>query len=254
MRLDVASLQRFYASPLGETARRLALARLSAAWEDAADLDLLGIGFPGPYLESFPDARRRVIVMPAEQGACRWPGAGRGAAVLAEETRLPLMDNLFDRVLLAHALEDSEAPTRLLREVWRVTAPEGRIVVMVANRVGLWSLNEAQPFGHGRPYTRTQLARLLRNNLFEPVATARALYLPPLPWRPALALANTFERLGGLLTPGLGGVLFMEAIKRVSAPPAQAEPMFLRRPLSKPALPPPRETVNLGAMQHRESR
>lgn len=256
MRLDAARLQHFYATPLGQVVRRMTLSKLRATWEDISGLDVLGLGFPGPYLEGLAGAPRRCLAaMPSAQGASPWPGGrAKGCALLVDETRLPLRDAVFDRVLLVHALEEAEAPTRLLREIWRVTAPEGRVVVVVTNRVGAWALSEAQPFGHGRPFTRGQLASLLRSNLFEPMAAARAMYLPPLPWRPALALADGVEKLGGLLAPGFGGLLLMEAVKRLTAPPAPSGALARVRAAVKPALPRPQEQFTLGAVQHPEPR
>ena len=51
-RLDVLALQRFYASPLGDVAQRMAARRLKALWPDAAGLDMLGVGFATPYLDA----------------------------------------------------------------------------------------------------------------------------------------------------------------------------------------------------------
>jgi len=253
MRQDAASLSHFYATPLGRVVQRMALAKLRAAWEDVSGLDVLGFGYAGPFLDGLSGTpRRSIAAMPSEQGAEPWPQNGRCRSLLTDETRLPLRDALFDRVLLAHALEEAETPTRLLREIWRVTAPEGRVIVIVANRAGAWTLTEGQPFGHGRPYSRSQLAGLLRNNLFEPMATARAVYAPPWPWAPALALADGLEKIGAVAAPGFGGLLLMEAVKRLTAPPPPKGALAKVRAVVKPALPRPQEQVTLGALQHCE--
>jgi len=220
MRLDAASLQAFYESPLGGAARQAVLARVRAAWEDVSGRDVLGLGFAAPLLEGLRGVpRRRVSLCPAGQGAVRWPAEGASTTLVCDETRLPLRDAVFDRVILAHAIEEAEAPQRLLREVWRVMAPEGRVIVLAANRVGLWALNDSQPFGQGRPFSRTQLADLLRASLFEPVATAKALYCPPLAWPGLLATAHLWERAGAFIAPALGGIVLVEAVKRLEAPP-----------------------------------
>ena len=84
MRVDVLALQRFYASPLGEVVRRAASRRLAALWPYTEGLDVLGLGYPTPYLERFrAGARRTVTMMPAAQGAEPWP-ADR---VLTEHTQ-----------------------------------------------------------------------------------------------------------------------------------------------------------------------
>jgi hypothetical protein len=114
-------------------------------------------------------------------------------------------------------------------------APEGRLLIIAANRAGLWARADATPFGHGRPYSRHQLAGLLSNCLFEPMASARALYAPPLDWPLVSALADGAERAGELLTPAFGGLILMEAVKRLYADVGMAK----RKVLFAPALPQP---------------
>jgi SAM-dependent methyltransferase len=222
MRVDVFALQRFYASPLGEAAQRAAVRRVQSLWPRVEGLDVLGLGYPAPYLEwlSKP-ARRCVIAMPAEQGVEAWPAEGKRQSVLTDEARLPFMDAVFDRVLVAHGLEEARAPHAMLRELWRVMAPEGRLVIVAANRWSLWAQVGATPFGHGRPYSRTQLATLLSGAMFEPVVSARALYAPPL--TSVAKAADAFERVGEVLWPPLGGLVLMEAVKRLYASTARSE-------------------------------
>jgi SAM-dependent methyltransferase len=235
MRVDIFALQRFYASPAGEAARRMALRRLAALWPHADGLDVLGVGYAGLYLEPYrADARRVVAMMPAAQGAEPWPAGGAGLCALSDEQRLPFIDAVFDRVLIVHALEESEAARPLLREIWRVMAPEGRLVVVAANRWSLWAQAERTPFGHGRPFSRTQLAELLASSMFEPVASARALYAPPVAWRAAMRAAEAFERVGEVMWPALGGLVLMEAVKRLYAETARSEGRVL---LARAAVP-----------------
>ena len=228
MRVDVLALQRFYASPLGEVARRAAARRLAALWPNVDGLDLLGVGYAAPYLDHFrQSARRAVALMPAEQGAESWPASGPCLSLLAEEARLPLLDTVFDRVLLVHALEETDVVRPLLREVWRVMAPEGRLVVIAANRWSLWAQADATPFGHGRPYSRTQLAALLADAMFEPIVSARALYAPPSRWTPFVRAADAFERVGEVIWPAQGGLVLMEAVKRLYASTARSQSRVL---------------------------
>ena len=224
MRVDVLALQRFYASPLGDVARRAAARRLSALWPHGDGLDVLGIGYAAPYLDRFREGARRVVaMMPAEQGAERWPAGSAALTALSEETRLPFIDAVFDRVLLVHALEESDATQQMLREVWRVMAPEGRLVVIAAHRWSLWAQADTTPFGRGRPYSRAQLAELLGDAMFEPVASARALYAPPWPWNPLMRAADAFERVGEVLWRAQGGLILMEAVKRLYATTARSK-------------------------------
>ena len=169
MRRDVLELRQFYATPLGRAAREMVSRKVLETWDDARDLDVLGLGYATPFLGSIrPAARRVVAAMPAQQGVELWPAEGANLACLSAEDALPFQNAFFDRILAVHALEESPDPIALLREVWRVLSPTGRVVVVTAARNGLWANAERTPFGHGRPYTRSQLADLLREAELEP--------------------------------------------------------------------------------------
>jgi SAM-dependent methyltransferase len=174
--------------------------------------------------------------MPAAQGVEAWPVGMRNLACLAQEGALPLPNALFDRVLAVHALEESDNPLALLREVWRVLAPSGRVIVAATARHGLWADAETSPFGHGRPFSRRQLEALMREADLEPVGWTRALYAPPLTW--AWRWAEGFEAVGARLWPPFAGVILMEAVKHTFAvrpvglrARAQARPVFQPAPI-----------------------
>lgn len=210
--------------------------KLDEAWGDPRGLDFLGVGYATPYLDERQlTARRTVAVMPAAQGVEVWPADGRNLATLAHETALPFANALFDRVLLIHALEESDNPRALLAEAWRVLAPSGRLIVVAANRRGLWSNAEKTPFGHGRPYTRGQLETLVREAELEPVAWTRALYTPPIAWM--ARWADGFEQIGAWIWPMLSGVILMEAIKQTFAVKPKGSRVAARvfRPVLAPA-------------------
>ncbi|MCL4156252.1 UNVERIFIED_CONTAM: hypothetical protein GTU68_025682, partial [Idotea baltica] len=120
---------------------------------------MLGLGYAVPILDAFVDtASRTVAAIPHDHGPARWAVAGRGnATVSVGDSRLPFPDGVFDRVIVLHGLEETGDPSAYLREIWRITAPEGRIVLSAANRAGLWSRATRTPFGQGRPWSRAQL-------------------------------------------------------------------------------------------------
>ncbi|WP_411286764.1 class I SAM-dependent methyltransferase [Phenylobacterium sp.] len=216
MRRDVLELRRFYASDLGRAARAMVGRKVLEAWGDAHGLDVLALGYATPFVWQLrPAARRVVAAMPAQQGVEVWPGDARNLATLTAEDALPFANALFDRILVVHGLEESPDPVAFLREVWRVLAPSGRVVVAVASRNGLWANTEKTPFGHGRPYSRGQLAELLREAELEPSGWTRALYVPPVNWM--AGWAEGFEQAGSRLWPGFAGLVLMEAVKQTFA-------------------------------------
>ena len=215
MRRDVLDLREFYAQPLGLAARETLSRKIHESWGDAPAVDMLGLGYATPFLDRFRAARRVVAAMPATQGVEAWPARGRNRACLIDEPSLPFPSAMFDRVLVAHGLEESDNPAALLAEVGRVMSASGRMIVIAAARHGLWSHAEQTPFGHGRPFTRSQLERLVRDADLEPAAWSQALYVPP--WRQFADWAEIFEQVGSRIWPGAAGVILLEAVKRTFA-------------------------------------
>jgi len=218
MQLDARELLAFYDSPLGAMARRLILRRLRHFWPNARHYRVLGYGFAIPYLRSFQiEAERTVALMPAQMGVAGWPD-GHRLVTLADEDAFPFPDAMFDRVLVVHGLEGADAVRPLMRQLWRVLAPEGRMLVVAPNRASLWAQTESSPFAHGRPFHRGELDRLLRGAMFEPLRWDKALYSPPLKSRTLMGSGAGWERIGARLWPRLGGVHLVEAAKSMYAP------------------------------------
>lgn len=218
----MSELRDFYARPLGQTVRRLLAHRIRARWRRIDGGTLIGLGFTTPYLGAFRQEAGRIgALMPAEQGALVWPKADKGncQSVLVDEHRLPLPDNTVDNLLVIHCLETVEGVRPLLREMWRVMAPEGRLLMIVPNRRGVWARLDATPFGHGRPFSRSQLERMLTEALITPIDVSWALHMPPVERAMVLRSATTCERVGARFARGLGGVVIVEARKELIAPP-----------------------------------
>ena len=220
MAIDIVELAEFYASSLGRITQRLIRQRIRAIWPNVKGLRVMGFGYATPFLRVLAaDAQRLVALMPAAQGAMQWPRSGPSLVALTEEASLPIADESFERILLVHALEHSEAVRPMLREVWRVLAPEGRLLVIVPHRRSPWAAFERTPFGHGQPFSRSQIAKLLEDCLFEPGRPQNALFLPPLRSRLVLRSPRSWEGIGARLWSGLGGLVLVEATKRVYAIP-----------------------------------
>ncbi len=239
MHLDAIDLKAFYASPLGQVARRLLGARLKSRLGNLKNARIFGLGFATPYLGAIrSEADVLGALMPAEQGVIQWPEGNANETVLVEEAELPLRDDSADCILLVHMLEWSENARELLRELWRVLAPNGRLLIVVPNRRGLWAQLDTTPFGHGQPYSRSQLAKLLKEAMFSPEDWQYALYMPPFGWRVLLRWPVLFERLGLVLWPAFSGVIVVEASKQVyGAVPVSARAKMRRRFIPVPATP-----------------
>ncbi len=219
MSVDVVDLRAFYASPMGEVARRLVGRVVGRFWGPLGGLRVLGLGYAIPYIDPIRAIPERTLAfMPDTQGVVNWPAYGLSASALVDPTMMPLPDASIDRVLLVHAIENRESPTDLLYEVWRILTPGGRIIVVAPNRRGLWARIDTTPFGHGQPYSRSQLKRLMRDTLFSPEGWAETLYVPPFPSWVFLRSAMAWERIGATLSLPFAGLHVVEATKQLYRP------------------------------------
>lgn len=216
MNADIVDLRDFYDSRLGAAAARSVALALAPVWKPIPQERLIGIGYTVPYLDRLgADADRALAFMPATQGAVGWPIGRPSLAALVHPAELPLGDASIDRILMVHALEFAENPAEMLGEVWRVLAPGGKLVVVLPNRRGVWARFEHTPFGSGRPWSKGQAMRLLRESMFTPTGFSDALHFPPFRRGGLLRLSSPLERAGRRLWPVFCGALIVEATKLV---------------------------------------
>ncbi len=231
MRQTIQTLEQFYNSRLGQAAKTMIGRRLAALWPDLRQMDVLGYGYALPHLQNYEDSAHMLIhAMPEEQGAANFHTKRGNASVLCMDYYLPFEPGVFDRVLVVHGLEEAPRLRPLLEELWRVMKPEARIVIITANRSGLWARSDKTPFGAGRPFSRAQLSGLLKDCGFAPSARSGALYCPPIKSFYSPRMINGFEKFGETVWPGFSGLVLVEAVKRLYAGRVEKKKHELLRP------------------------
>jgi len=245
MRQPASTLEAFYASQLGQSAADLIAQRIVDIWGTCQGEHVLGVGYPHPLLGVWQDSASTCVgVSPDDMGPAVYLTDRGNTITLSPEGRLPFRDGVFTRLVLLHCIEEAESPKQVFREAWRVLAPEGKIIVATTNRRSFWSITDSTAFGYGRPWTRRQLMNFMNDSLFQVTASTTAVHMPPLNWSIITSASRTWERAGGLFTPGLGGVVLVEAVKRLYANPRGSAPATASNPVRKGAARPvlPRKT------------
>lgn len=216
--MDVVDLRDFYASPLGGSVQRLLARALQQRLQPKSDELVLGLGFASPYLDVLvPQNNVSLSFMMARQGVIHWPQGEMVRSALVDEYDLPLLESVADHVVVVHGLEQAELPLDMLQEIWRVMAPQGKLYLVVPNRRGLWAASDASPFGSGQPFSRSQIANLLKDARFSATWWQEALVMPPFPAPALLKSAMAVERIGQKLASRFSGVIVVEAVKQVYA-------------------------------------
>ena len=237
MSTDVTRLIGFYRSPLGKISRALVREEVIRLAGNVRGQRVLGLGFATPYLRFALDKAERVLAfMPARQGASSWPREGPSHTVLCDPLEMPLTDAAVDLIIAVHAFEHIADAEELMRELWRVSAPNARLVVVVPRRQGIWARTDNTPFGDGHPYSRSQMERLLRDHSFIPEHWRDALYLPPSQRSLVLKSTRFFEGVGRIVMPMFSGVMVVSARKELfpAVPRRKKTERFVRVPALSP--------------------
>jgi SAM-dependent methyltransferase len=214
--MNVVDFRDFYASALGRTAASMVNRQLGRLTQPRAGQTVMGLGYALPYFQRTSDVVALSFML-ARQGVVHWPEGENNRSALVDELDLPLLESTIDIALVVHGLEHADTPLEMLQEVWRVMAPQGRLLLVVPNRRGLWAASESTPFGYGQPFSPRQIARLLKESKFTATQWRSALYLPPTRNATILKAAQTFDVAGARLAGRFSGVTIVEAMKQVYA-------------------------------------
>ncbi|MCK4945936.1 MAG: methyltransferase domain-containing protein [Alphaproteobacteria bacterium] len=236
MYTNAIDLKEFYDTIQGRVVQRILRQNIRKFWPDMKGQRVAGIGYAVPYLRCFiGEAERVVALMPMQQGAVFWPPDGKGLVSICDEAELPIESNSVDRLLIVHTMNSVENVNALLQEAWRVLVGQGRLIVIVPNRSGIWARMDNTPFGHGTPYSLGQIRTFLKQYMFVPERTERALFFPPASSRLMLSLSAAWERIGRKLFNAFGGVNIVEATKQLYAgTPVGASASVQRRFMTMP--------------------
>jgi SAM-dependent methyltransferase len=214
--MNVVDVRDFYTSQTGRMAARMLNRQLATLTKAKTGQTMMGLGYAIPYMPQDPDILSLSFML-ARQGVIHWPLSEDNRSALVDELDLPLLESTIDVALVVHGLEHAETPLDTLHEIWRVLAPQGRVILVVPNRRGLWAASESTPFGFGQPFSSGQITGLLKDSKFTITQWRSALYLPPFRNQTLLDAALGFDVMGERLLQRYAGVTIVEAMKQVYA-------------------------------------
>src|SRR5512141_954088 len=142
------------------------------------------------------------------------------AQVRADPHWLPFPEHALDLVVLPHALEFSDDPHRLLREVHRTVRPDGQLLIAGFNPFSLYGAKryfgrEQRPPWNGSFIALYRLKDWLALLGFEVTGGSLDCYAPPFAQEKWLRRFGFFERAGDRWWPIAGGAYFLRATKKV---------------------------------------
>ena len=143
------------------------------------------------------------------------------ASLLSEPDQLPFAENQFDVIVLPHTLEFQALPHEVLREVFRVLRPEGRLLISGFNPYSLFGIkryfgrDRDGPWG-GEFMSLSRVKDWLNLLGFDIVGGQFDTYNMPAQNERTLRRLSWLESGGERWWPFAGGVYFLHAVKRVA--------------------------------------
>lgn len=250
MWVDVERLYEFYATSLGGVVQNTVTSPLEALWRDTRHETVVAFGYGLPFLETFHDRCNRVLyLMPAPLGVCHWPQGGANLTCLCPVDIIPLPDCSVHKILLIHSIEFAPDARALLREAWRVLIPGGEVILFVPNRRGMWASSPTNPFGDGQPYSGRQLFALAESACFFPLKPTYHLFHPPM--NPFLSggAQETIENFGQKWLKKIGGLVMLQAQKKVIANVKERTPSLGRRIFTPEGLIPQKRSLKQATLK-----
>lgn len=205
------ALKRFYKTDLGMAFGLKIIKSIFKIWNPrdiGSDEKILYCGYNSPYVNIY-DGELTSDIQVTKFTA--FNGPDNNSDVIVDALKMPLRNAQYNRMISAHALENCESAEDLLAEFWRVLEPEGRLILLVVNKGGLW---KEHPIAGENTHSKTDIEQLLTTSKFKIRSFSRAIYFPAVK---SLFVAKVLDAMFRVI-PSTSGVMIFEAEKRIYAP------------------------------------
>lgn len=240
MRLD--DIHRFNNTVLGtHTIASISTALAPHLQSDSDSTQILGIGCVVEYLG---DIAYTHVLPPVYYDTFHYIDLFKSVrTVVADDDHLPFRNNSVHMAVLIHALEHADSPWAMMAEINRLIVSGGRVIVVVPNRVSMWSRIAKVPFSHGQPYTKKQLENVMNMAGFVPITHTYSVFFPPCHIPMQTQITKFCNKLGKYFWQENGGVIIGIYEKQVARRVKQAKPYTKLSGLGATIIPTPKITT-----------
>jgi len=232
MTCTVKKLCDFYKTPLGDVVQ-VYINDIVKKFipENTKNQFILGIGYATPYFTEKLTHSNTVLSFTFDKmGGITWPNTSCSHTAIVHEDHIPLANKSVDRLIVVHALECCQSDEGLLKEINRIIALDGEVLIVFPNKAGVWSHTSHSPFAHGKHYTMSQLHDMLLKSGLHVESEERFLYFPPTQSLYTQSFFAPVEMMGSYFLPYFSGLNAITAKKRTIITPNQPAP---QRPVAK---------------------
>jgi SAM-dependent methyltransferase len=218
---DFIEYQKYYKTEIGKIITKDISEKLNKFCYLYDHQKIAGFGFAHPFIKIDPNKKIDLIYYYSKKTGIHGGDIENFNKALVDEDQLPCEDSQFDHVFAIHYLENLNNFKQGLRELWRVTAPEGKLYIVVPNKKSLWYLNDKSPFSSGYGFSKFHIQNLIQENHFEIQFIERLIYYSNTNSKYLIKYQNFINRLGSLFFKYFNGVYLCVLKKRVYIKPLE---------------------------------
>lgn len=223
MTCSVKELSDFYKTPLGEVVHVYINDIIKKFIPDTTKNQfILGLGYVTPYLTKKLIQNNTILSFTFDKmGGITWPNIACSQTAIVHDHHLPITNKVIDRLIIVHGLEYCQNSEQLFKEINRIIAPDGEILIIFPNKAGIWSHTSNTPFAYGEHYTMSQLITALSKSGLTIISKERFLYFPPTQSLYTQAFFAPVEMMGAYFIPFFSGLNAITAKKSTMIIPNQ---------------------------------
>ena len=209
--MDIVKLKDFYRGDLGRTLAKVLTCYIEKLLKIDDTSVVLGLGYTVPFITNIRTKGRFLALATTSLDA----QTKDGQIIFAKNKKLPFLDNTFDKVILIHELEYSENPNSLLEEVSRILRVNGKIIIAVPNKYGLWASSKSTPVAESKAFSSSDLSAVLKRNNFSISQSQYGVFIPPTSKKWLQKLVYSLEKAGYRWFAPFSGFIIVEAKKTI---------------------------------------
>lgn len=212
----VPAFEKFYKTARGQILDEEIARSLAVNWqaEDVKTCHFLTVGFPVPsILSGLEEAKSLSVFLPRLIGPKKVSWKKKNVSVVGDPLHISFFPGSFDAAFVFHGLEFMEDPRSFLEDLWKILSPNGKLMIMVPNRMGGWKGSGVPGQTNIKSFVYKDIQNLLQETGFAPKAFYGICYGLPAGYFRKMLFSKILRVLSGGSLAGFPGFLIFEAEK-----------------------------------------
>lgn len=213
---EVKVFDKFYKTELGKFLNQEISRSLAVNWNKkiTENCHILMVGYPvSGVLEGLKNAKSFSVFLPKFLGEKKVNWNNNNVSVLGDEAHLSFLTGSYNAAFVFHGLEYMEDPKNFLEGLWKTLTPDGRLMVMVPNRMAGWKRSGVPGQNWVKAFAYRDIRNLLEICGFSLIDSYGIFYGLPVGYFRKLFFSSLLKTLSGGSIAGFPGFLIFEAEK-----------------------------------------